>query len=323
MKLPISFGNRLFLRMLIPGTILALGLFPGIAEILPLLNVDLSSAILFSTIVIGAGWFITLIDLPIYMLLEGRRFWPRWLFRWRVQAKQKWVVTTLEKAKRLSEKNDRAGAVELELRAYQFPIGEGRYPPTSGLPTAVMPTELGNVIYGYETYPTVKYGADGIFFWNRLWLLLDDNLRKTIDEQQSFADSAVYASFASALNAVLFLAYGILENGFDIELLSENHSIEAFIVGIAFVVISFVFYKSAVVVHDQFGNLIKSMFDTHIDKLPIEAALIAIGTRVGYRLDPYSIIEKRRAVWRYLQWHKYRRTPKDTNVNIEDASSSD
>jgi hypothetical protein len=51
------------------------------------------------------------------------------------------------------------------------------------------PTRLGNIIESFESYPKIKYGLDSVFYWYRLWVVLDKDLREEIDSSQAVVDS--------------------------------------------------------------------------------------------------------------------------------------
>ena len=322
MKLPLSFDNRIFLRLLIPGTFVSLGLLPGVMGLLRLFDIDADIVVVLPFLILTVGWFLTLLDMPIYMFLEGRRYWPRRARENGLAIQKKRLKDWLDKASELENAGDELGALEFKLRAQRYPLGNAKYPPESGEVSAMVPTELGNVIYGFETYPKVKYGVDGVFFWERIWFGLDPEMRKNLDEHQAQCDSAVYACFGSILNTVLFTFYGLLENIWGIELMSSTFRIEGYLAATGFLVLSRLFYVAAIHVNYQFGERIKAMFDVSLDKLGIDAALAVIEHRTGvhYRTDrfyPHNVM----AAWRFLRWHKFKPTPDAKSVNIEEYVS--
>jgi len=74
MKLPVSVGNKLFFRMVLPGIILAAALSRLSQSILQLYGLKISIVYVFPIETILFGWLILTLDMPIYMLFEGRRF---------------------------------------------------------------------------------------------------------------------------------------------------------------------------------------------------------------------------------------------------------
>lgn len=323
MKLPLSFGSRLFLRLLVPGFVLAVGWYPCLFALTKFLGVTIGESAIFSALILAGGWLLTINDMPIYMLFEGRRYWPGWLRKYCIACQQRRVAHWLTKSTEKANAADHGAATELAARAYRYPIGGGNYPPTSGLPGAIMPTELGNVIYGFETYPTVKYGVDGVFFWERIWITLSTDVKQDLDEQQSLCDSALYASFASLVNVVLFLGYGILATIFAVAIPSNGLGFGNFAVAIFFALFSRFLYCASIYTNMQFGERIKAMFDVNVDKLCIDAAMSVITkiTKKPYysAFDP----DKNMAAWRYLRWHEFRPSPSEQNVDIETYRSTD
>src|SRR5437763_4720367 len=81
MKPPFNFGLRFFLRVLLPGFILALSVFPVAKTILDCTHITIENAYLLSGTTLLLGWWCSLMDMPIYMAFEGRTWF--WLDRLR------------------------------------------------------------------------------------------------------------------------------------------------------------------------------------------------------------------------------------------------
>jgi hypothetical protein len=84
MKLPFDFGIKLFLRLLVPGFLLTLGLAPLLFILWDWLEQTfrpylIQDEIAFVIVVMLLGWVVIACDMYIYMFLEGRRFWPEFL----------------------------------------------------------------------------------------------------------------------------------------------------------------------------------------------------------------------------------------------------
>src|SRR5262249_35103697 len=103
--------------------------------------------------------------------------------------------TAIEKRQR---DNSRHLYNEYAAELNEFPINK-----ETALPTVFCPTRLGNIIYAYEQYPLLKYGLDAVFFWPRLWLAVDKDLREEIDNHQAQADGLVYLVTAFAITGLL------------------------------------------------------------------------------------------------------------------------
>jgi hypothetical protein len=213
-------------------------------------------------IALFAGWLFVLFDMHLYMLLEGRRYWPQWLFRKCLSRQQMRVEKLYAKLKRA--KNDQqdtaksniqkglARRVELEVsvKLRWYPIDEhGRF-------YASMPTLFGNVLDSYESYPNDLYGMQAMFYWPRLWLLIGDDERKEIDGQQAIVDGAVYATVALWVATILTIASGMLVDW-------NNYLLAGVLL-----VVSWIVYRGSLYAHAQFGQLFKSVFDVYRSELP-------------------------------------------------------
>src|SRR4051812_49479200 len=105
-----------------------------------------------------------LLDMPIYMVAEGRRFWPAWLRGWCLAAERGRLARLLTGRQEARARGDRREVQERDVEIRGFPCDP------NGVPTAQFPTRLGNLLTAFETYPDRKYGMDGVFAWPRLWL---------------------------------------------------------------------------------------------------------------------------------------------------------
>lgn len=301
MKLPFDFGLRFVLRLLAPGAILGATLFPVGQCLRAILYPSISDAVTYLVLGLLAGFSLLLLDMPIYMFLEGRRFWPNILKKAGIARQAK----RLTKLRALADSaSDPTAQVEYDLQAMQFPIDKH-----TGQPTAVYPTRLGNILTSYETYPTVKYGLDGVFYWPRLWVAIDKDLREELDSAQAVVDGAVYTCFAFGLTAVASLFYAAAGVG-------EN-PILWLGVSAAAVVLSFLCYRAALPRYVQYGELFAAVFDQHQDKLKYPLSLPDLDAHMNdLRAQARSAPEAARANWRFLRWHRYRRSAAMKNEGV-------
>src|SRR5262249_15870113 len=154
---------KLIFRLVIPGFLLSLGFLPLLNTGLELFGwTEFNAA--FVTLIILLGWLITISDMSIYMLVEGRRWWPDWIRRV--------FFARGEVRLRLLVGNSRSTDEFSQIEAYtdlggQFPMtDDGDY-------YVAYPTRLGNLLSAFETYSLRVYGLDSIFYWWRIWLKLD------------------------------------------------------------------------------------------------------------------------------------------------------
>src|SRR5258707_9551908 len=76
MKLPFEFGPKLIFRLVFPGVVLAAATTPLVNELLDIAAMPVKFEYLFPIETIAWGWLVVVCDMHIYMLFEGRRYWP-------------------------------------------------------------------------------------------------------------------------------------------------------------------------------------------------------------------------------------------------------
>ena len=329
MKLPLTFGtDQLLFRLVLPGLILALVLWPAVvsidgAAVDPLLYLPL--------VALFGGWLLGLCDTQIYMLYEGRRYWPMRLRGSALRREQRRLRRLEEGAERARASGDRQRYLEACSDIARFPLGP------DGARYAAMPTRLGNLMYEYELYPSCKYGLDSVFFFYRIWVSIDKDLRDEIDRKQASVDGAVYLSFVLALAALWFLVW------FGIDLAADGYGRSArhlspwfsgVLDGIEFawalptwvnlalsgicLVLAYGVYRLSLYAHAQYGEFYKALFDQHRSRLQHQDVLEYLAQATGDRsLDTADFKQANIAVWRYLRWHKVRLSGQDENCNLE------
>jgi hypothetical protein len=323
MKLPFEFGTKLVFRLVFPGVILAAATTPLVNAVLDITEIRLKIEYLFPIETLAWGWLVVVCDMHIYMLFEGRRYWPdviRRVFLRREEAR----LQRLRAIAKSSEGKDRRKFLETSVEIGQYPIDEG------GDPRVEHPTRLGNIIEGFETYPKRKYGLDAVFYWYRLWVVLDKDLREEIDTAQAVVDSTVYISFVLYVSAILVLIYAGIESLMNADwytraalpgLASLYIPQQSMLLVIAAVCLIFarLVYRISLPAHAQFGELFKSIFDQYRSKLSFNDVVKEIGEVIG---DPQlryrSTREKNQIVWRYLKWHSARDYVVQENLKIKE-----
>jgi hypothetical protein len=189
------------------------------------------------------------------------------------------------------------------------------------------PTRLGNIIESFENYPKVKYGLDSVFYWYRLWVVLDKDLREEIDSAQAVVDSAVYISFALYVSGVVMLVYAVLATIVDrlrwlpaIKLPYVPAPSILSVMALGCLIAGFVIYRLSLPAHAQFGELFKSVFDQFRSKLAFDDVLEDIARITG---DPASTLylsqrDKNKIIWRYLKWHTIRDESIHRNLTVKE-----
>jgi hypothetical protein len=297
MKAPFDFNLALILRLLLPGAVLAFAFMPLGERVFVALGVPFNWNTLFVILTVMGFVVFMLLEPLIFLLVTGRRFWPE---RLRSTALS-WQTRRLEQIQaRADAERDRARQLELDLMAANFPIA-----PEHGKPTILYPTRLGNVFASYETYPTVKYGLDGVFYWSRLLVVLNKDLRAEIDQAQAVADGALNAAFAFAGAVPISVLNSFL----------TSHTVSWLIFGAACIMLSYLSYLAALPKYVQFGSLFCAVFDQYRDRINFNSLVEELDAHMSdVRANARPQRELSRAAWRFLRWHRYRRSgAKDRN----------
>jgi hypothetical protein len=181
---------------------------------------------------------------------------------------------------------------------------------------------LGNLIAAYEGYPSVAYKLDSIFYWYRLWVVLDKDLRAALDETQAIADSAIYVSFVLLVAFSIFVLYAL--GGWLVPLLPIKLFDLPYLpapwrtLGLSPVplLLSYLVYRIALFAQRGYGELYKSLFDQFRSQLTFVDAVADEAKTLG--ANPQEILDaKYRVVSRLLRWHKIR-PPGNSNVTPEE-----
>lgn len=306
MKLPFDLSLKFVFRILIPGLFIALGLLPLLEWVLEGLNAGAYKEVVFVALSLLTGYLLFLLDMPIYMAYEGRR-WPKFLREYFVQREARRLEGLMKIHKRYW-KSDPQISVEDYAEAWvdlrQFPLDP------MGWPQARYPTRLGNLITSFEEYALLRYGLNAVFLWPRLWIKLDKDLREEIDGQQAIADSCIYTSAALYFTGLAFLVYSALRiagiagvGGIDSQPL------------IVLLVIAFVsliggrgMYRISIHTQANFGEYFKSVFDQYRQEFNFDDVIKWVAEIKGddALLDSTNREFEREsyeAAWRYLQFY--------------------
>ena len=246
MKLPFDFGIKLIFRLLIPGFFLTLGFLPLLNTILDIGRWSDKFEYIFVLLVIFMGWLIIISDMNIYMLFEGRRFWPESLLKVFIRREKRKLARILRTTRivesdefkrreenslrRLDQKINKLTLPSFkryflkrarkkmarDLEADASRVGEAYFDlrtfpmDDKGNYVALYPTHLGNLLTAIEGYSLRVYGVDSIFYWWRIWLKVDKDTREEIDNSQALADSTVYTSFALFFTGAVWFIHALL-----------------------------------------------------------------------------------------------------------------
>jgi len=310
-KLPFEFGTPLIFRLAFPGLLLAILTFSTTRPLLGFFTDAVSDETLLAAEGLLYGWVIVIADMHLYMLFEGRRYWPsflRRLFVWDERRRLAAIRRCMKNLRAWPRKEpDRTSSgskiarrqryLEASVDARAFLIDA-----VSGKHTAELPTRLGNVLLAFETYPLRVYGMDAIFYWPRLWEILDKDLREELSTAQAMTDSALYVSFVLYLSGIVLLArYAIVYYGYD-----DATGVSALgLLGVVCLASGYAVYRVCLHLHAQYGEMFKAAFDDFGDKLDLKLAKQALVAPLASE----SARDANAVIWRYL--HNYRvRDPK-------------
>lgn len=319
MKLPFDFGIKLIFRLVLPGFLLSLGLLPLLRLVLQLQGWADKWEYAFVVMIILLGWAVIIADMPIYMLMEGRSFWPdriREFFQDRLKLKLKKVQANTESANANTKRE-----AWFSLRGEYEMSKEGDY-------VVNYPTRLGNVIHAYEGYSRVRYGLDAIFYWPRVWLKLDKDTREDLDNTQALVDSTVYAAFVLYTCGVIWVLYALTKLlvvlvkswfvlteriQYDLTLIDQRLPKKgvALMAAAVFMTAGYVVYRVSTFLCAQYGENFKSVFDVHISAIniePVMKTLSALTAGTPCQLD-LNVMRKKQQfpiAARYLQYYRYK-----------------
>ncbi|MGB7293332.1 MAG: hypothetical protein WBD99_14250 [Thermodesulfobacteriota bacterium] len=202
----------------------------------------------------------------------------------------------------------------MELRKFPIDAETGDF-------QILYPTRLGNLIRAYEEYPKLRYGMDAIFYWYRIWMKIDDNLKNYLDSQLAIADSVLYSSFSFYVSGFFCLIYAIsavTSARFNLSPIGYlPHYPILFVLFIISFAIGYFLYRLSTDVHSNYGELFKSMFDVFGKEIDVSDVIAEVHRFTSdpiylFELDPR---EKYGVAWRYL--HNYRIRCKKCKEPIE------
>lgn len=307
MKFPFDFSITLVFRLVFPGLVLGAAALPLVQGFIVWAGYGrVDPTVLVPVLAVALGWLVVLCDQPIYIVMEGRRYWPPFLRRWLTQY-QSWrlerIVKTYDRLKGTAKER----ADEVNLLKLDYPLNDkGEY-------EAQMPTRLGNLLASYERYPNTAYKLDAVFYWYRLWVTLDKDLRGALDETQAVADSGVYVSFALSVGGVLAILYAlggwIPIHLFNLPYLPSPRLTLA--AGIAAVLLGYFVYRVSLFAQRSYGELFKSLFDRFRDQLDPFASDVAEQVRTLGADWQETYEAKYKVTSRYLRWHRIRKDGKN------------
>lgn len=318
MKLPFDLSLKFIFRVLLPGLFAALGLLPLMETALKFFHAENYADPVFVALILLTGYLILLLDMHIYMLFEGRR-WPEGLRK----VFTRWEAGRLAKLMRIDEafaRKDPAVSLSQYNEAWadmrQFPLDK------DGHPEAQFPTRLGNLIAAFEEYPKSRYGMDAVFYWPRLWMKVDKDLREEIDSSQAQADSALYTTAVLYFDGLMFLLYaGLKALGVSgIGIMDGIPLVGLLLISLAAFLGGRLLYRVSLYAHNAFGELFKAVFDQFNQEVDFEGVVREVAEITGDSwLADGPARQRRRAAWLYLQYYRVRPDGSQPSVPVPQA----
>ena len=293
MKLPFTLGIKFVFRIILPGFILALGFLPILRTIVDLTDKLIPLEYAFAIAILLLGWLLVAFDMPIYMVFEGRRYWPE-ILRAFFNRREKKRLRGLEDTIKNHKKDDHRKYIEASVEIRRFPLD------STGHWEARLPTRLGNLLTSYEEYSKRIYGMWQGFYWPRIWLTLDKDLREEIDSQQALADSSLYSVFALYSCGVLSLIYAFL---YLMKLPVGGYLPRPpyyWVLPLVSFASGYFIYRQSLHVHAQFGETFKAVFDHHGQKVMFPEIVGAIASLTDVSLRTAPVEKQNQVVWSYL-----------------------
>lgn len=294
MKLPFDLGVKLVFRLLLPGFFIAMGMAPILYALLDVIGWRESREYAFILLVFLMGWGLIILDQPIYMLFEGRRYWPDFLKKLFIWREKKRLGDNLKREDKYANTNiQKSREASVEVR--RFPLD------SKGEREVQRPSRLGNLIKAFETHPDRIYGMDAAFYWYRIWIILDKELREELDNRQAVADSAIYTSCAFYVNAFLWMIYAFLSSIGLLLVKNPFRASSSWLLAFIFLWVGYRVYRMSIYPQTQYGEVFKSIFDIYEDKIDVRKTLLEAATLTSDSTMMYlDRKQKLRIAWRYL-----------------------
>jgi hypothetical protein len=185
---------------------------------------------------------------------------------------------------------------QVEIRSKRFYLDR-----QFGTSDSIRGTALGNIVESYNAYPFFRYGMEGEIYWTHLQNYVPEAFMRRIREQKIIFDFCLTM-------ATLGVGYGLL--AFVIGPFLSSDSWYWLVIGLIAVLFSYgVYYRLAVFVATQYGDLIRASFDLFRGDM-LKAFSVKLDT-------PITTIGQERNVWKELnQLLIYSDSPKNLTFDV-------
>lgn len=295
-----QFSKAVLLSMLLPATVfvlLALALvWPAIPESVPLvqwagsLEAEWKLATITLAIVLVTALLSNLNGL-IIRFYEGYPWCDSWLGGWKAKRHRRRLESqqtewrglwTLLRQPEVKGHPGYRDAVEHWNR-----VGRELNSQYPDLPSAVLPTRLGNVIRSFESYPYRQYRIRAITVWPRLTAVVDKDYAAQIEGIKSTLDFTLNGSLLSGVLAALVLGVRLF---YPVGLAEARVWIPVALELLVLMLASYGLYLAALSRANAWGSSVKGAFDIYRWKL-LES--------LGYRYAPETL-DKERELWDWI-----------------------
>ncbi len=286
------FSSILLLRILLPGLVLWVGLYPllsslpFVSEVVGLYPVGAATAVLVGIVFFGLVAYAS--TLPTYHLLHGEILpWVTGgLRRWN-RARVKDAASAVGRAygdARFDDlgSNERKQIQKLMNYLSDFPIQ--KLPDGSTEYSVKSATRLGSIIDTYLTYPDTRYGVSGIDFWAHFSHAFPEHVHRDLGRAETLAHGMVMTAAACIASAASLILLGL--GGFVGILwplftspLTDGQLLSLLLLMTAS---GLLFIALARTAHRQFGRQFRAAFDFYADdfagwvvaqRMPYESAI--------------------------------------------------
>jgi hypothetical protein len=267
MSIPFSFGFSAFIRLYLPGLFFSILTFPLFSDLSGNIKMfpNLSNPSFIPISAIFWAVIVYILDDKIYKIFVGDMLWPGFLKKFKVKRENRYVEKLSKQKKKLEDEGKKKSGqyTDVWCKLNIFPINSNIKDDKEY--DVHRPTRLGNIIYGYESYPSTRYGMDAAFFWYRIWLRLEKNIKDEIDPVKSKADCAVFSSFVFYVSFVIHLIAFVVSYFQARNVIFLVSSKTFLIIALVSLILGYLSYLCSLSLHEIYGEFFKSIFDLHKD----------------------------------------------------------
>ncbi len=312
--MPTKLGGDFLIRTVLPGLAVFIAFFepliyPLSHEIWDKLDSE-GDLVIWLLSGFAIGLILMLCDFYIYQTLEGLRFWPGFLWRWKYSRTEEYFQNLDKELEDLIKQENEITSnlsfverrkLDLDIRklsdkAREFPRFNkdnftGRYP--------MNPTRFGNVLAEYEKYSLNRYGIHMMVFWNHIKQQVPKEIKEELNLKSAIADICVYLCFASLIYIFIGPISLLLQKDSWIMIWGHLFPFKSFLYLLLSILAFRVLYELSITQRKNYGRLVKSIFDLYRLEL---AKTLGIKIKKRYHTTEEELDEEK-ALWREYQYY--------------------